>query len=588
MRRLAVILALLLCASSAWAWTINRNFDSGTEGATASGTYGFSDADPAVTFYSGVKHGTSGKSARFYLYQQGGDNIPYGEFSTANITENQEVWIRWYMYLPSGFQWNDTYMKTTRLHGYYANGTHAGWMGLGGYGGSYILSNEVPDVDPSYPSVGSYTLGSWVCYEMYFKVSSTDPIRRFWVNGTLVYADTSGDYVTNYTSDAFASGVQWFRTWNSPYIPTAQYAYVDDIIITTDTPSTQDSSGNYMVGPDEYVPGEDTTAPTVSSVSVGTNGTTLSVNFDETITGGTTGEGGFTVNPSGGAATVTYASGSNSTTLYYTVSRAIQYDETLTITYSKPGSAFVEDLAGNDLAAFSGTSVTNYSIQGQTGDAPVMSNLTPTGQQACEQDPQPITFGVTTNVAATCRGSLTNVDYDTMGSGANFDTTGGTTHSSVGLPGIACGSTFTLYVHCRDGSSNTTTTPGLISASVAGSVDVTGPTASSLLPTGSQTYDSGNQTISLVTDENATCRWGTLSLSDYYSYSNVMTGGGTTSHSAALTGLSEGTTYTRYGRCIDASGNQSTTFTWSWSYPASGGGLSPATLRGKFSGGYFK
>lgn len=118
--------------------------------------------------------------------------------------------------------------------------------------------------------------------------------------------------------------------------------------------------------------------------------------------------------------------------------------------------------------------------------------------------------------------------------------------------------------------------------------DITSPTVSDIAPSGEQVYAAGAETISCTTNEAATCRWGTLSLSDYYSYSNVMTGGGTTSHTADLTGLSEGTTYTRYGRCIDASGNQSTTFTWSWSYPASGGGLSPATLRGKFSGGYFK
>lgn len=136
--------------------------------------------------------------------------------------------------------------------------------------------------------------------------------------------------------------------------------------------------------------------------------------------------------------------------------------------------------------------------------------------------------------------------------------------ATVNRGSFAANASAYLYVVDSTGTANATGYP----ITFGDSGDMTAPVVSDVAPSGSQTYDSGNQTISLTTDENATCRYGSTSLSDYYSYTNIMTGGGTTSHSANLTGLSEGTTYTRYGRCIDAAGNVSSLVTWQWSYPA--------------------
>ena len=1002
MRRLLIVISIVLCASMASAWTTTMDFES---------SIGFSEYGN-VTLSTAEK--SSGSQSARFTFDTGDDVVGYARYTfPAPLAEGTEIWIRYYLKFASNWQWSNTYVKFMRLL------STDGHMGFGGgFGNSLYISNEVHEPNPEFLASGSVTPGQWQCLEIYYKISSTAPVIRSWINGELQVNTTA--YRT-FDANTF-SLAEWFYIWNSPYPPQLQYAYVDDVVITNEQPTARDSSGYYMIGPGSYTPPADTTAPTISSMSVSTSGTQLVVNFSEAVTG----YSGITVSPSGGAATISYASGVGSSTIYYTLSRTIAYGETITAAYTKPVSNFIEDLAGNDLASpQSGISVTNY-VPAPGGSAPVISNLSPSGLLSCTTDPQPITFGATTDVAATCRGSLTNTTYDLMGAGANFDTTGGTSHSSVGLPGIACGQTFTLYVQCRDGSGNTTTTPGLISASVdsasatamsgplrvsqnpryftddsgraiyltgshtwgslqdyaltdpppafdfdtfldfltennhnytrmwviavpledagggepfyatpfpwnrtgpgtatdgkdkfdltsfntayfdrlrarvsaakdagiyvslmlfegwgmqyarhandgfplqaanninsidagattealtlddaavtaiqeayvkkvidtvqdldnvlyeianeaggastawqeymialikayeisegydahpvgftyqngpspgtnatlfasdadwispgaddtdgydyitnirpadgskvilldtdhlwgvggdsdwifksfmrgqnpiymdcydsvqafcpesyettrqaartalgytrqyaerinlvtmspqgalastgyalanpgyeyliyqpstgAFSVYLTGvdntfnvewfdpstgvistgtqitggatrtmtppfsgpavlyllppgqagPVILSTSPSGSQTYAAGEQEISAVTDKAVTCRWGTLSLSDYYSYSNVMAGGGTTAHTATLTGLSEGTTYTRYGRCIDAAGNQSTTFSWSWSYPASGGGLSPATLRGKFSGGYFK
>ena len=99
----------------------------------------------------------------------------------------------------------------------------------------------------------------------------------------------------------------------------------------------------------------DGTAPVFESGAV--NGATLTLTFDEdldrfsvpaasafTASGGRTGTG--TVSISGATATVTLNS-------------AVTHGETVTVSYTPPGSSPLQDAAGNDVATFSGKQVTN-------------------------------------------------------------------------------------------------------------------------------------------------------------------------------------------------------------------------------------
>jgi hypothetical protein len=104
----------------------------------------------------------------------------------------------------------------------------------------------------------------------------------------------------------------------------------------------------------------DITAPTLSSATVDTNGTTFTMVFGENVV--TTINTGFTITPSGGAATLTYASGTGTASLVYTISRTILDSETLTMGYTQPGNG-IEDSAGNDLETISSGAVTNSSTQ---------------------------------------------------------------------------------------------------------------------------------------------------------------------------------------------------------------------------------
>ncbi len=91
--------------------------------------------------------------------------------------------------------------------------------------------------------------------------------------------------------------------------------------------------------------------------------------------------------------------------------------------------------------------------------------------------------------------------------------------------------------------------------------DTTPPTSSAVAPVGLVlAAGTTSQTISKVTSEAATCRWSLLDEDyDVMPFANQFTTTGTTSHSTAITGLTNGTSYTIYSRCVDPSGNKETT-----------------------------
>src|SRR5262249_47724486 len=62
-------------------------------------------------------------------------------------------------------------------------------------------------------------------------------------------------------------------------------------------------------------------------------------------------------------------------------------------------------------------------------------------------------------------------------------------------------------------------------------------------------------TLSLTTDEAATCKYGGISGASYGSLTNVFSVTGGTSHSVSTNGLQNGQSYVYYVRCQDNAGN---------------------------------
>ena len=109
--------------------------------------------------------------------------------------------------------------------------------------------------------------------------------------------------------------------------------------------------------------------PTVSSITINTGGTTANIVFSENVTYGAGGTGGWTPTLTGGAATWTYSAGNTTANHTFTINRTVIDTETGTLAYTQPGNG-AEDSVGQDLATFSGTSITNNSTQTGVGFVP--------------------------------------------------------------------------------------------------------------------------------------------------------------------------------------------------------------------------
>ena len=184
---------------------------------------------------------------------------------------------------------------------------------------------------------------------------------------------------------------------------------------------------------------------------------------------------------------------------------------------------------------------------------PARSNGQPTG--ALPAGTTQATLSLITNESATCKyGTTAGVAYASLPN--TFTTTGGTSHRT-GVTGLANGVSYTYYVKCRDAATNANPDDFTIAFSVANPPppDTIPPARSNGQPTGALPAGTTQATLSLITNENATCKYGTTAGIAYASLPNTFTTTGGTSHTTGVTGLANGGSYTYYVRCRDASTN---------------------------------
>jgi hypothetical protein len=99
---------------------------------------------------------------------------------------------------------------------------------------------------------------------------------------------------------------------------------------------------------------------------------------------------------------------------------------------------------------------------------------------------------------------------------------------------------------------------GLATVTVTVAADTTAPTRSNLLPSGSLAAGTTQATLSLATNESATCRFSTTAGTAYAAMTGLFTATGGTAHSTTVSGLLNGSSYTYYVRCQDPAGNANT------------------------------
>ena len=142
---------------------------------------------------------------------------------------------------------------------------------------------------------------------------------------------------------------------------------------TSASGGTQISSGSSMPNNREatvtlYAQWVDALAPVFSSASVGSNGTTLSMTYNESLSSTTAATNRFTITTNGSAISVSLVTASSGT-VTLTLASTIFVGQTVLLSYTDPSGSndvnATQDLAGNDAVSLTNQAVTNSSTQKQ-------------------------------------------------------------------------------------------------------------------------------------------------------------------------------------------------------------------------------
>ena len=199
---------------------------------------------------------------------------------------------------------------------------------------------------------------------------------------------------------------------------------------------------------------------------------------------------------------------------------------------------------------------------------PAISDPQPTGTIS---NNKPL-MSVHTNRNATCRYDKALKNYADMLYA--FTKTGGTTHTK--RLGPYADGTYTRYVRCKDANGNKSHAVKITFTIKNGTSDnINPPVISNPLPTG--TVTNASPTISVVTDEDANCKYDTMGRS-YNTMANSFATTGSKAHSSTVGPLANGS-YSYYVRCKDKAGNVNISSTKiTFTVKTSGGDTTPPSV----------
>lgn len=250
---------LSVLSTTASAWTVSADFEEGDTGSIAVGPDAFShtsndiildqnvEGDEITEAFSGKNVAKLDIRANSYGFGTWGGILDFPE----TLGKGDEIWYKVSIFFPEGFDYNASpHLKFLRIR---TPDGHLDWYidneGTANpfkfiYEGEQVWSRFGGEED-------RIEFGKWETYEMYIKLDNVrsteggEAMVRVWKNGILL--GTFLDRLTLADETTIANYALLFTYWNGGN-PPAQYLYVDDIVITTDTPSQTDSQGNHMIG----------------------------------------------------------------------------------------------------------------------------------------------------------------------------------------------------------------------------------------------------------------------------------------------------------------------------------------------------
>jgi hypothetical protein len=255
--------------ASAMTWTIDCEGGSPGAKVAAKSMTSFSEAF-SKTVYSNAQ-AASGKQSCQMGVTKGSEG--WGEWGgivnfPTKLSTGDEIWVRLSMYVPSTFKWtsNVDLVKFLRIRTSTSSGGNRGYQDLyvvdpaaaSKFTGDKYKSPLPPAFNHIYEGravwkyVGQQSQHAmagdkWETYEMYVKFDSVAKdakgggVVRIWKNNQLLLDRT--DEGTLVAASDYADSFYLFTFWNGA-APQTQSLYVDDIVLTTDTPANKDANGN--------------------------------------------------------------------------------------------------------------------------------------------------------------------------------------------------------------------------------------------------------------------------------------------------------------------------------------------------------
>ena len=145
-----------------------------------------------------------------------------------------------------------------------------------------------------------------------------------------------------------------------------------------------------------------------------------------------------------------------------------------------------------------------------------------------------------------------------------------TSSTSWIVAGLTPETSYTFEVGVQDLAGNWATTTQAATTTLAETpIDATAPLRSAGQPSGSQSAGTTGVTLSVTTDEAATCKYSSSAGNTYDTMSDTFSTTGGTTHTATISGLIGGESYIYYVRCTDGVNTNSTDYSISFSVDSS-------------------
>lgn len=253
-------------SGNAYSWTRSAGFEDGTIGELAIGSDALSSNAAQATYDD--THVFSGDQSLKAQVWAGGTAFGGAIAYPSTLGEGDEVWYRARWYIPADWIFTtESDQKTMRISG----------AGGGAWWDIYLDSvthRVVPHTDANAKvpfntfvytdsplrtaSGGNHgepaRIDDWNTFEIYLKLSATaaNSIIRIWQDGNLIF-DCDGVVPTLNTASNVSDRVLIGNFYNGAG-PQTQSLWVDNVVITSDTPSNTDSEGNPYIGAGETPP----------------------------------------------------------------------------------------------------------------------------------------------------------------------------------------------------------------------------------------------------------------------------------------------------------------------------------------------